>query len=511
MRVARAAEEAEARIALGHMLAAYRKAAGLTQVKLAARLVSENGNFFGRSSIANAEVGRQRIGREFWVACDAALNTGDALTAEYDRLQRAINARRIDSVAGSAVQAPEDIRFLSPIRWGDAPERALSASSSAGQSTPQQDERVLLTPPGYALAGTRIPAQLHPAALGSWAATAVPAGYAADPFLQRLGRGLVVGQVDDIAAGLFVMDSRHARGRLRGAEPDARLLIPLAYRLDELAFALLWAVTNFDEALLADDAVIESGLNDLREFAALEKSAASRDLVSDANPVSQMWLGSQFCADHIRRHLSKLTDQPVFWTREQRGEQAASWLFFAHKNAYLRETSSRAHDLAALVRAFCVPESAVAESAIGERMLLLLALALMESYDIRTVVTDIPELASVPGFVADRRRKAITATWLGADGIWYTDITDNRGTLAEYDDAAGHAINHSITTGGTPQVRLRRFAEYLQLPWQPFAERCTELGAAGAAGLAPPRSRLLSLDGFDRACRYLGSVAQLDD
>jgi hypothetical protein len=124
------------------------------------------------------------------------------------------------------------------------------------------------------------------------------------------------------------------------------------------------------------------------------------------------------------------------------------------------------------------------------------------------VVTDLAELADTPGFVSDRQARAITATWIGADGIWYADVTDNRATLRRYDGSAGYAINHSINEGPSPWSRLRAFADYLQLEWSMLVARCAELGEWGSAGIAEPRSRLLSVDGFDRACRYLGSLMQ---
>ena len=52
-----------ARRALGRQLAASRKAAGLSQHQLAPRV------HYGRSTIANVEVGRQNVPREFWEHC----------------------------------------------------------------------------------------------------------------------------------------------------------------------------------------------------------------------------------------------------------------------------------------------------------------------------------------------------------------------------------------------------------------------------------------------------------
>lgn len=505
-------DAAEAWTALGQRLAAHRKAVGFTQEAFAAYLAARHQAFYGRSSVANVERGKQRISRDFWIAADNALETGGALAAEYDRIVQAVAAQRVEAArAAPPAWSLERPSALSPSGWVETALRPTARPSHGLVPAAGQADHYLLTPPGRRLAGSAIPAQLHRAVLDDHVVTQVPVAYADDPFLNLPGRGLVIGRLDHVPPAAFVMDSRYARRRLRGAGPHARLLIPRAYRLDELTFALLWAVSNFDEALLADDTVIADGLRDMEAFAQLDKSAASRDLTADAGPVSQMWLGSQFCADHIRRHTSSLADQPIFWTREQRGEEAATWLLFDHKHQYLREMSARADDQSGLVRVFCIPQEAVDDSPTGERMLLLLALALMESYGIRTVVTASAELAGTPGFVSDRRRTAITATWIGADGIWYADVTDDRTTVRGYDDSVGYAINHSINDGPSPNARLRAFAEYLHLEWRTLVVRCAELGERGAAGIAQPRSRLLSVGGFDRACRYLGSVDQTGD
>ncbi|MBX7269591.1 helix-turn-helix domain-containing protein [Micromonospora sp. Llam7] len=69
-----------ARRTLGRHLAHLRKDAGHTQHSLA-RLVQ-----YGRSSVANTEIGRQHPERPFWTRCDQMLCTGGVLTAEYDRI-----------------------------------------------------------------------------------------------------------------------------------------------------------------------------------------------------------------------------------------------------------------------------------------------------------------------------------------------------------------------------------------------------------------------------------------
>ena len=155
------------------------------------------------------------------------------------------------------------------------------------------------------------------------------------------------------------------------------------------------------------------------------------------------------------------------------------------------------------MRAFCIPRDAVSASPTGERALLLLAVALMESCGIHTVITDAPELAGTAGFVTDGQRQAITATWIGADGIWYVDLADDRATLRTYREAADYAASHSVIAAPSAHERLRNLAGYLGLDWSWLTTRCQELAEQGTAGIAQPRSRLLSLAGVDQACRFM--------
>ncbi|MBB5866698.1 tetratricopeptide (TPR) repeat protein [Allocatelliglobosispora scoriae] len=72
----------EARMQLGARLAALRAAAGFTQGTFAPK------TYYGRSSIANIETGRQTAPRTFWALCDTVLDTGGTLTSEHDRIAR---------------------------------------------------------------------------------------------------------------------------------------------------------------------------------------------------------------------------------------------------------------------------------------------------------------------------------------------------------------------------------------------------------------------------------------
>jgi hypothetical protein len=155
-----------------------------------------------------------------------------------------------------------------------------------------------------------------------------------------------------------------------------------------------------------------------------------------------------------------------------------------------------------------VPTTAVANSGTPERILLFLAVALMESFGIQVEVCAEPEYSGTQGFALDQQRRAIVANWVGTDGVWQVDVTDQRPLLREFADASGYAHAHSILAGRTAPARVRAFADYLDLDWSWLVSRCAELGDYGVAGLAQVRSRLLSTAGADRACRYVGDLGR---
>ncbi|MEY9211693.1 hypothetical protein NI17_009195 [Thermobifida halotolerans] len=267
---------------------------------------------------------------------------------------------------------------------------------------------------------------------------------------------------------------------------------------------MLWAVSSLDRALLYDDALITGLRRELDAFAPFHRSSAGRDMVAELTPVSQLWMGSDFCARYILRQSDHLNSTPAFWTRERSGEEASTWLLFAHKYDYLRALSNRFP--AGATRSFCVPEAVVGDAPRAERILFLLAAALMESFGIRVQVSDDPVYDTVEGFVLDPGQRAIVANWLGADGIWNVDTTDSAPTVREYTDVIEYAHSHSVISSHTPGNRLQALADYLSVEWSWLVSRCAQVGAYGFGGLASPSSRLLSTAGVDRACRFLGQA-----
>jgi DNA-binding XRE family transcriptional regulator len=92
---------------LGRQLAALRREAGLTQDRLAALAG------FSRTTVSMAETGRQSQAREFWQACDKALNTGGALTAGAAQIDAVRDAGQ--RAAALAAQEAREARALAAL------------------------------------------------------------------------------------------------------------------------------------------------------------------------------------------------------------------------------------------------------------------------------------------------------------------------------------------------------------------------------------------------------------
>ncbi|WP_165956761.1 helix-turn-helix domain-containing protein [Kribbella antibiotica] len=94
---------ADLRVALGRRLADCRKAVGYSQEALAPL------TGYARSTVANVEVGRQSVPRDFWERCDEVLGTGPELAAQYDELEQRVTAERAQ--AARAAQARRQDRI----------------------------------------------------------------------------------------------------------------------------------------------------------------------------------------------------------------------------------------------------------------------------------------------------------------------------------------------------------------------------------------------------------------
>jgi DNA-binding XRE family transcriptional regulator len=89
-----------ARRALGTKLAAYRRAAQLSQDELA-RLAD-----YSRSTIANVETGRQHVPREFWALVDSAVHADGALIRANDEVETAARQEHVDAAQQAGPYLP---------------------------------------------------------------------------------------------------------------------------------------------------------------------------------------------------------------------------------------------------------------------------------------------------------------------------------------------------------------------------------------------------------------------
>ncbi|MEU8104495.1 hypothetical protein AB0C18_12325 [Nonomuraea muscovyensis] len=376
-------------------------------------------------------------------------------------------------------------------------------------SRPTPDYGVDLTallPDGRAMEGAVLRMQFHEAStVNGRAMTTLTNAARWAEFSRATSRGLLIG-VDKTAGPprFFALDAREARRRLANSPDSGSVAIPSAYELDDLTYGLLWAAASLDDGLQADDQELAASHEELAAYEKLSASAVSREAAPDLGSVSHMWLGSDFCARHILRNLTTLPELPTFWTREQRGEEACTWLLFDHKYAYLRAVRAATGQQAS-TRMFCIPRAAVHDSPRHERILLFLSIALMEATGIHAKICDDPSYASVEGFVLGGEQ-AIIANWVRGAGMWHVDTTRRVSVLREFREATGQVGAHSVIEADDPAQRLRALAAYLELDWTWLHSRCQALARVGSGGLLRPRSRLISVAGIDAACSFVNEA-----
>jgi hypothetical protein len=374
-------------------------------------------------------------------------------------------------------------------------------------SRPQPDygaDFTALLPANRAVDGAVLQLQLHNAEATDGRALATVKNLLRwQEFSRSTGRGLLVATCQSPEGPrFFAIDSREAGRRTAHCDTPA-VAVPDAYELDDLTFGLLWACASLDTGLQVDDQELTIAADELAPYESLPSSAVSREAIAGLGMTSQIWLGSDFCARHILRNLEDIPAPPVFWTREQTGGEACPWLLFEHKNAYLRATRDRFGG-SSLSRMFCIPHAVVASSALYERVLLLLAVSLMEATGIHVKVCDDPAYSGVEGFVLGGQSKAIIANWVRGEGIWHVDTARRSSVLSDFREASGHASAHSVIEAETSAGRLQVLARYLDVDWKWIQDRCRSLAGVGTAGLLRPRSRHISTIGVDTACSYLG-------
>jgi hypothetical protein len=384
-------------------------------------------------------------------------------------------------------------------------------------------------PGGRALQPTSLLVQEHPATIGGRGRVRVDVGALGrlDDFLATPARRLLLGVEPPTRGGdptrLFALDGRQVRRQLRrrhAARPT--LAVPAAYELDDLTAGALWALAAMDDGLLADDHVLATTQLELGVYEGLTRSAVSREAAPDLSPLGRMWLGSDYCARQILGALPSLldpavggpspaagvVDRPLFWTKEQTGEESAAWLLFRHKVEYLRRSVALASGAAGSrggppIRVFCLPNPAISGSHRSHRLLVLLAAALMEGSGIEVRFSTDAEHSAVPGFVLAPSGRALVATWVRTDGIWRVDVDPTPDVVTELADVAAQVAGPRAISAGE---RMRRLSAHLDVDWTWFHRRCTDLSEHGWGGLAQPRSRLLTLAGLTQACRYVATL-----
>lgn len=470
------------------------------QFSLAARRAAKE---YGNSRVGNVSVSRITFKR--WLAGtqspqgDAATVLAYMLGVEVDLLLQRVPSREVVPARlphGSSLATARSMDAL----WSSSSLSPSEAAAGTGGLWYLDGLRIF--------DGTAVPAQMYEAApQDDVVSIAVEENPHLRAFVQPARRALLLASLGGSGGeGLFVLDSARARYQL-DADPRGTLPIPKPYRLDDLTFGILWAMLNLEDSLLADDHILDSEERELESHLAMPRSAVARSAVPELSRVGAAWLGSYFCALHIDRHLGEVTEPPVFWTREQTGEEGAAWLFFRHKHEYLTRAAARRTDPSVRPgHAFCIPEQSVKESEPYERILLFLTVALMEMHGLTVWVCAEEEYSQIDEFVLAPDDRVIVANWLRSDGIWRVGITDQRSQVRTYTQAIDHARAHSVIDGPSSARRLRALADYLSIDWPWLLRRCRELGAYGSSGMLRPRSRLLSMDQLDEVLRFVGEL-----
>lgn len=479
---------------------------------------------FSIAHLSAVERGEAPASEQFVLACDRALDAGGALlellpAAVYERAsQRHRNearrrwggelpmARQRSALSVARPTAAQ--RHIEELDLSsDAPLAALVRERCPGvrlsRTTPDFGIDWTLTLPDSSVAAV----QVHMAAADSDGQIRIEVRDVPrlHEFLRSPHRALLFGVDQHPEPRIYALDTTAVRRQLAERPyADTVVSIPPAYELDDLTYGMLWAASNLDDCLLADDRALTESYRMLGTYQRHPSSEVTRDVAGDLTAFSRAWLGSAFCAQHILRNFGSLGDLPLFWTREQRGEEACTWLLFTHKLAYLHATSQH-FGSAPMVRVFCIPERAVGDSPRFERILLFLAVALMEASGVHVQVCTEHEYSDVEGFLLTPRR-AIVATWARAENLWHVDTTTRRPTLTGFAEASGHAAAHSVIAAPTSTGRLAAFAHYLELDLAWLSQRCMALAREGCGQLVRPRSRLLALNGIQTACANVGQV-----
>ena len=269
-------------------------------------------------------------------------------------------------------------------------------------------------------------------------------------------------------------------------------------------------MTSLDDALLADDSALDRQRRQFCEPGQSPQVIAGSEAAAGLTAAARLWLGSSFCARHILHNLASPAGLPAFWTRgHRRARRLAPGCCSAGGRHDLQQIKGQfAGTAEPMVRGFCVPEDAVTSTARWERILFLLSVALMDALEIRVKISTDPEYADIDGFVVLPGNRAVIATWVRAESAWHANCVGRGPAVSTFTDVTGHVTAHSVTEAPTQAGRLAALAAYLGLDWSWLWRRCAGLAEHGCAGLARPRSRLLSTEALDATLRFSGNAGR---
>lgn len=226
---------------------------------------------------------------------------------------------------------------------GEALSRGLPGSSAAivlsNAGTAWQWE----LPGGRAFGGASLPAYLGEVSwsTGHTAVIAERGSQSLGEFVSSAPRGVIIAaSSSEHGTSHVLLDVIAARKQIR----SSAIAIPQAFQVDDLTLGILWALSNMDEALLNDDGVLAQARQCVRNPGKLDDLVIPSGGLAELSTISYMWLGSDSCARFVVSNIHDFSNRPVFWTREQRGEEGSTWLFFKHKLDYLKATSLRSRN-----------------------------------------------------------------------------------------------------------------------------------------------------------------------
>ncbi|MEU4193619.1 hypothetical protein AB0E69_17095 [Kribbella sp. NPDC026611] len=390
---------------------------------------------------------------------------------------------------------PADLGFFNSRRVSEA--RVSSTVSlldlMAGR-LPPAGANTLYVPGGQSFSGVDVEAHLREAASSGEGWLMVDAG--PDGVLNRPDRRSLVVVVDGKQQS-YILDGRRFAGRVggrTGLQP-----VSSAVAVDDLTVGIIWAVTNTDVALLADDSQISTVQSGLEPRDGHYVWDAPWTEMPTLTPVAVHWLRSWFCTQYSTRNLERMLGQPCFWTQGRSGEDVTSWLLWRHRFEYLRLSSRWFPGLRC---DFYV--SNVSNSPLYERVLLLLAVALMEGFGIAATLNAESERSEAERTVS--ADESMVLNRIGGCGLCCADASASRSCRGALCDVADPEHGPSSVTEQSSKRRLETIANHLDVPWPWFQQRCAELAVEGVDDVAHPRSRLLSTRGLNAAIRYVAHM-----